>query len=116
MGPEMNSIPLGSERRREAAIPAGILRSQQAYWRDLPLLLKRRSSKRRWVAYHGDNRIGFADTSAELYHEFLHQRGLRKDEIYVDRVEPRGLPPWEAEDIDAPFSSCNFVTEPADDS
>src|SRR4051812_28070386 len=40
-------------------IPPGIRRSQEAYWRDLPELLKRKSRTRRWVGYHGDERIGF---------------------------------------------------------
>jgi hypothetical protein len=87
----------------EEVIPPGIRRSQEAYWRDLPELLKRKSRARQWVAYHGDARIGFGRTAAELYRKCMHQQGLRTDQFYIDRVEARALPPWEAEEIDAPF-------------
>src|SRR5258708_5979138 len=43
-------------------IPPGIRRSQEAFWRDLPELLKTKpwwTRKRDWVAYHGDERVGF---------------------------------------------------------
>lgn len=93
-------------------IPPGIRRSQEAYWRDLPGLLKRKSRTRRWVAYHGDECIGFAATSAELYQECMQRRGLREDEFYVDRLEPRPLPPWEAEECESPFGHGEEVAEP----
>ncbi|HEX5271221.1 MAG TPA: hypothetical protein VFW33_12060, partial [Gemmataceae bacterium] len=35
-------------------------RSQEAFWRDLPELLKSRRTRGKWVAYHGDERIGIA--------------------------------------------------------
>lgn len=41
-----------------------MLRSQQAFWRDLPELLKVKSNKRQWVAYHGDTRVVFGKTKA----------------------------------------------------
>jgi hypothetical protein len=93
-------------------IPPGIRRSQEAYWRDLPELLQLKSRKRQWVAYHGDQRIGFGRTSAELYQECLQLHHLRQDEFYVDRLEPRSLPPWEAETIDAPFDAAPATSEP----
>src|SRR5882724_6130634 len=46
-------------------VPPGILRSQQAYWRDLPELLKRWRYRGRWVCYHDDERIGIAKTKTE---------------------------------------------------
>src|SRR5262249_37760758 len=45
-----------SRTRRDPPIPPGIRRSQEAYWRDLPQLVKLKSRKRLWVAYHGDER------------------------------------------------------------
>jgi hypothetical protein len=33
------------------------------------------------------------------------KRGLPEDAIYIDRLEPRALAPWEAEEVDAPFDS-----------
>ena len=101
-------LPVGSQAVQPSPepadrIPPGIRQSQEAYWRDLPQLLKLKSPECRWVAYRGDERVGFGRTSAELYAECLHQRGYNRHEIYVDRVEPRALPPWEAEEIDSPF-------------
>ena len=84
-------------------IPPGIRRSQEAYWRGLPRLLKRKSRTRRWAGYHGDERIGFGATCAEVYQQCL-RRGLKEDEFYVDRVEPSPLPPWEAEEIESMFA------------
>ncbi len=95
-------------------VSPGIRRSQEAYWRDLPALLKLRSRKRQWVAYHGDQRVGFGRTSAELYRECIERHGLKKEEFYVDRLEPRSLPPWEAEVIDAPFPWSEAPAEPPD--
>jgi hypothetical protein len=90
-------------------IPPGIRRSQEAYWRDLPKLLKRTSRTRRWVGYHGDECIGFGASCAEVYQKCL-RRGLSEDEFYVDRVEPRSLPPWEAEETESffPYGEATF--------
>ena len=71
----------------------------QADWRDLPDLLKLNSPERQWVAYHGEERVGFARTVAELYQE-CERRGIPIGEFYVDRLEPRAFPPWEVEVLD----------------
>ncbi len=81
-------------------VPAGVLRSQEAYWRELPQLLPMKSRKRQWVAYHGDERVAFGASQAELDQECF-RRGLKEDEIYVGRLEPQYAPPWEIEDLDA---------------
>ena len=47
-------------RSSELDIPEGILRSQDAFFRDLPELLKDESLRGQWVIYHGEERIGFA--------------------------------------------------------
>ena len=106
--PIENSPTLPEEQAR---VPPGIRRSQEGYWRDLPELLTLESPDRRWVAYHGFERVAFGRTSAELYHECVHRRTLKKDEIYIDRMEPRTLPPWEAEEIEAPFAHGEAVLE-----
>ena len=62
-----------------------VARSQAAFRRDLPELLK--SHYRKWVAYHGENRIGFGRTQFELYDECYH-RGLRDDQFVVRSIEP----------------------------
>lgn len=60
-------------------------RSQQAFRRDLPQLLKDHS--RQWVAYHGDDRIGFGLSKRQLYQECL-RRGLKPGAFAVRSVEP----------------------------
>lgn len=62
-----------------------IARSQAAFRRDLPELLK--THYRQWVAYHGEDRIGYGGTQFELYDE-CHRRGLRDDEFVVRSIEP----------------------------
>jgi hypothetical protein len=85
-------------------VAPGVRRAQEAYWRDLPDLLPLCSPDRRWVAYHGDKRLGFARTLAELYQEAA-RHGVPTSELYVDRLAPRALPPWEAEEIEAAFEA-----------
>ena len=80
-------------------IPPGILRSQQAFWRDLPDLLKARRTRGKWVCYHGDERVGVARTERELVRECV-RRGLPDDEYHTDVIEPRSLAPWEVEEIE----------------
>jgi hypothetical protein len=81
------------EREPPAGIDPQMLRSMRAFWRDLPELLARRSRSRRFVAYHGDDRIGFGRTQTGLYRECF-RRGLRRGEFYVGLLEEREAPPW----------------------
>lgn len=81
-------------------IPPGVLRAQQAFWRDLPGLLRDQKNHGRWAAYHGDRRIGTAPTKTELIREVLRQ-GIPRDESYVGRVRPQTLAPWEAVEVEA---------------
>jgi hypothetical protein len=80
-------------------IPPVVLRSQQAFWHDLPELLKNKRNRGKWVAYHGDERIGIAGTEAALIQECI-RRGLKDDEFDLDVIEPHALPPWESETIE----------------
>jgi hypothetical protein len=64
-----------------------IAQSQEAFRRDLPNLLLLKGRGRRWVAYHGGTRLGFAGTKTELYQECL-RRGLRPGEFVVRSIEP----------------------------
>jgi len=70
----------------------------EAYWRDLPELLKSRY-RGKWVAYHGDERIGVNRDKARLVLE-CYRRGLTDEEIWVDMVAPHYQPPWEPHDMD----------------
>ncbi len=65
-------------------IAPGIARSLNAFRRDLPALLENHNGQ--WVAYHGDERIGFGRTQTELYQECV-RRGLQRDEFFVCSVD-----------------------------
>jgi hypothetical protein len=86
---------LVEETAREAqedSIPEGILRSQDAFFRDLPELLKDESLRGQWVIYHGDERIGFAPKMRPLIEECL-RRGLKRDQYDIFVVEPQSREP-----------------------
>jgi hypothetical protein len=87
--------PQRPEEQPHPDIPPLVFRSQQAFWRDLPELLKERRNHGKWVAYHGGERVALARSDVEAYQECF-RRGLRHEEFYVGRVEadPDGLPPW----------------------
>jgi hypothetical protein len=72
-----------------------MLRSQQAFWRDLPGLLMDRRNHRKWAAYHGEDRVAIARSEVDAYQECL-RRGLNRGEFYVGKLEadPDGIPPW----------------------
>jgi hypothetical protein len=69
-----------------------IQRSIGAFRRDLPGLLRTHYGK--WVAYHGDQRIGFGRTQTDLY-EKCFRRGLTRDEFVVCGIEPGAFDPNE---------------------
>ena len=72
-------------------IPPGILRSQEAFWRDLPHLLSQPKLRGRWVCYHGDERIGIG-TYDELIRQCVH-RGIPDDAFYLGQIRPQRTPP-----------------------
>lgn len=76
-------------------IPPLVLRSQQAFWQDLPELLKDRRNRGKWAAYHGEERVAVRRSDVEAYQECF-RRGLKHEEFYVGRLEPEpeGVPPW----------------------
>ncbi len=76
-------------------IPPLMLRSQQAFWQDLPELLKDERNHGKWVAYHGGERVAVRQSDVEAYQECF-RRGLKHEEFYVGRLEadPDGVPPW----------------------
>jgi hypothetical protein len=76
-------------------IPPGVLRSQQAFWHDLPELLKNKRNRGKWAAYHGTERVAIGRTDVEAYRECF-RRGLESGEFYVGKLEadPDGIPPW----------------------
>jgi hypothetical protein len=82
----------------DLSIPEGIRKSQEAFFRDLPELLKDRRLRGRCVAYHGDERIGIARDDEPLIRECL-RRGLKREEYDILIIEPQSAEP---EEIDYP--------------
>ena len=79
-------------------IPPGIRCSQEAFWRDLPELLKNKKNRGKWVCYHGEERLGIAAREEPLLRECL-RRGIPDDAYHLDVIEPQAIPPWEPEDV-----------------
>jgi hypothetical protein len=79
-------------------VPEGIRRSQQAFFRDLPELLKNRRLRGRYVAYHGDERVKISRSEVNVIRECV-RRGLRSDEYDVFVVQPQSPEP---EELDYP--------------
>jgi hypothetical protein len=80
----------------EIPISEGIRESQEAFFRDLPGLLKDRRLRGRYVAYHGDERIGIARDDEPLIRECL-RRGLKREEYDILIIEPQSAEPEEIE-------------------
>jgi hypothetical protein len=79
-------------------IPEGIRRSQEAFFRDLPELLKNRRLRGKYVAYHREERVKIGRSDAEVIRECL-RRGYPDDEFDVFVIEPQSPEP---EEIDYP--------------
>jgi hypothetical protein len=70
-----------TQERKDSLIEQAYL----AFERDALLLCKEHRGE--WVAYHGDNCVGFAATRAELWQECL-RRGVPEGEFWVFSVQP----------------------------
>lgn len=57
----------------------------EAFQREAPLLIPGHAGE--WVAYHGEQRVGFARTRAEAWQACLDQ-GLPEGEFWVLNVQP----------------------------
>jgi hypothetical protein len=92
----VRTAPDRGVRSRDDDIPEGILRAQDAFFRDLPELLKDESLRDMWVIYHGDERIGIAPKQRPLIEE-CNRRGLKSDEYDVFVIRPQSREPEEIE-------------------
>jgi hypothetical protein len=79
-------------------VPEGIRRSQAAFFRDLPELLKESEMRGKYVAYQGDERIRVGRTQNEVIRECL-KRGFSDDQYDVFVIEPQSP---DAEQVDYP--------------
>jgi hypothetical protein len=80
--------PLQGRQAPLPEIPEGIRRSQDAFFRDLPELLKDESLRGKWIGYHGDERIGIASGMKPLIEECV-RRGLADDQFDLFVIEPQ---------------------------
>jgi hypothetical protein len=84
-----------------------IQRSIDAFRRDLPEMLK--THRGTWVAYHGDERLGFAQTQTELYQRGF-RGGLTRHEFIVGVVEPGAFDPDEELEVSSWETTGRNVT------
>jgi hypothetical protein len=92
-------------------IPPGILRSQRAFWRNLPYLLSQRKLRGRWVCYHGREQIGDGAYDALIWE--CGRRGISDDAFYLGQIRRRELPPWESEEVE-PLGPHHREAEPTE--
>jgi hypothetical protein len=83
---------------RDLHVPDGVRRSQEAFFRDLPELLRDRRLGGKYVAYHGDERVKVGRSAVEVIRECIRRR-LSDDEYDVFVIEPQSRDP---EDVDYP--------------
>ena len=81
-------------------IPEGIRKSKEAFFRDLAALIGDPSLRGKWVAYHGEERIGIATDDEPLIME-CRRRGLEVHEYIVLTIEPKTTAP---EHVDFPLA------------
>ena len=79
----------------ERQVSPAMRKAQEAFWRELPDLLKLKSRKRQWAAFHGDERVCVTKHSVDAHQECL-RRGLKSGEYYVGKIkmDPERIPPW----------------------
>jgi hypothetical protein len=78
-------------------IADGIRRSQDAFFRDLPELLRDKVLLGQCVAYCGDERIGIAPSDEPLIRE-INRRGIKDDEFDLFVIRPHDREPGEVTD------------------
>lgn len=83
---------------REGGIPEAIRESQEAFFRDLPELLKNPRLRGQYVAYHRDERVKVGQSETEVIQACC-QRGLSDEEYDVFIIEPQSPEP---EEVDYP--------------
>jgi hypothetical protein len=93
------------------AVSPARLRSQQAFWRELPELLRQKRLHRQWVCYHLDMRIGTARDNAELY-KICQKLGIKRGDFYVGCIVDQP-PPWEPFDLEESLFETEEITEPS---
>jgi hypothetical protein len=78
---------MSDEEWLDAHVPPGIRRSQKAFRRDLPELLKNKKLHGQWAAYRGDERVGIAKNGIKLTNTCF-DRGFASTEFWVGWISP----------------------------
>jgi hypothetical protein len=76
-----------------------LLNAMKAFWAELPSLLKGWWKRGKWVAYHGERRIGIARCMNHLIDQCRRQ-GIDPNQAYYAVIEPLQQPPWEEKEAD----------------
>jgi hypothetical protein len=101
--------PAGEPTEPDAEVAPGIRRAQEAFWRDLPELLRTKRNQGQWVAYRQDERIGVSLSPQKLLRA-IRSRGIPRDEYYLAVIRPHELPPWEPEQVE-PIPPHHFTED-----
>jgi hypothetical protein len=81
-------------------VPEGLRLAQEAFFRDLPVMLKDRNMLGKWVAYHRDQRIAVGRREGDVLAEVV-CRKIPGDEFCTFIVRPQSPAP---EEVDYPSS------------
>jgi hypothetical protein len=92
--------------------PIGIVRSRDAFLRDLPTLLANPKYDRWSVAYCGDERIAISESLTAVQRECC-KRGLANTEYFIGCVFPHSME--EEEEIDFGLAEFEIDEEPSSD-
>jgi hypothetical protein len=75
-------------------ISPAIQRSLEAFRAALPELLKAKTERQVWVAFCGDQLVGFGRTKAHLF-QVCRERGIARGTFVIRMVEPKTTDEWE---------------------
>jgi hypothetical protein len=88
--------------------PIGIVRSRDAFLRDLPTLLANPKYDRWFALYCGEARVAVAETRVEI-RRAVEQQGLRPDEYHIGCIFPRS--DEEVEEVDTGFYEFEDIVD-----
>jgi hypothetical protein len=85
--------------RSAADVDPLLMKAMQSFWKDLPILLDGWRTRGKWVAYHGERRVGIARRMNHLIEE-CKRLGLDPNEAYYAVIRPEHNPPWQPDEVE----------------